>query len=115
MGVTTVDLYRNGNATGPRLEHVRIFIADPDVDFVIDSTGEFWVLTGNGKGVSTWAALDPGWSRPWRLPRGAIYPDSLYVWQDGTPGHWAWAPATAMPLADYIAALATVSPSFVRA
>jgi hypothetical protein len=112
MGVTRVDLYRNGNAAGPRLHHVRTQIAVPDVDIIIDAIGDFWVLAASGKGVSSWEAPVPSWSKPWRLSAGSTYPNSLRVWPDGVSGHWAWAPAHTMLLSDYIAALVAVTPLF---
>jgi hypothetical protein len=114
MGVTTIDLYRSGNAGSARLDRVRVQPGNSDVDLFLDpATGEMWVLAANGEGVSTWDAVDPTWrGKPWRLPMGSVYPDSLRVWSNGVPGHWAWAPARTMLLSEYVAALATVTPLF---
>lgn len=113
MAVTAVDLFRSGNATSARLSHVRIKVADPDVDIHTDASGDVWVLA-NGKGVSTWDAVDPGWSgKPWKLPVGSPYSDQLVVWCD-SPGHWVWEPAQTMRLSDYQALLIAAEANFVR-
>src|SRR6266851_215121 len=109
MGVTTLDLYRSGNATHSNLHNVRA----RDADLFLDpGTGEMWVFAWRGKGVSTFNAVDPTWSgKPWRLPANSIYPDTLRLWSDA-PGHWIWAPAHVMLLTEYVAALAVVTPLF---
>src|SRR6059058_3012564 len=110
MGVTTVDLYRSGNATHANLQNVR---APRDADLFSDpGTGEMWVLSFRGKGVSAFETIDPTWTgKPWRLPANSPYPDTLRLWKDA-PGHWLWAPAQAMPLKEYLAALAAVTSLF---
>jgi len=40
------------------------------------------------------------------------YPAELDVFQDHG-NHWVWVPVRDMPLSDYVAALATLNPSFV--
>ena len=113
MGRTPEDLYRNGNATSPNLDRVRITGPDRDVDSHTDASGTVWV-EANGKGISTRVAPDPTWrGKPWRLPTGSHYPDELVVWLD-EPGHYAWAPAKDMTLQDYKAALLLASKSFVK-
>ena len=114
MGVTAVDLYRSGNASSPRLHKVRTTGPNADVDIFLDPvTGEEWV-SANGKGMSTWDAADPTWSgKPWRLPAGSPYPNSLKVWNDD-PGHWVWEPSANMKLSDYVAALEAASQGFAQ-
>jgi hypothetical protein len=114
LGVTAVDLFRSGNATSPRLGHVRITGAVPDVDIVTDAMGDVWVLA-NGKGVSTWDAPDPGWrGKPWLLPSGSPYSNKLVVWCD-SPEHWLWQPANTMLLSKFIALLDAADAGFVPA
>ena len=110
MGVTTLDLYRSGNATHSNLHNVR---APRDADLFLDpGTGEMWVFSWQGKGASTSDAVDPTWTgKAWRLPSNSVYPDTLHLWSDA-PGHWLWAPAHVMLLKEYIAALAAVTPLF---
>ena len=109
MATTALDLFRNGNASGARLDHVR---PGRDVDVWPDTTGQVWVRA-NGKGVSTWDAPDPNWSQPWRLPAGAAYSNDLMLWND-MPGHWLFVPARDILLSDYVAALAAVNAQFVK-
>jgi hypothetical protein len=120
MGVTTADLFRNGNAAHARLTDLRLpstHPADPDVDTYVNPTSkDEWVSATNGKGASCWNAKDSGWRKPWRLPANTVYPDCLRPWNDDVPpGHWSWAPAYDMPLADFIAALDVVNKQFLTA
>jgi len=114
MGNTTLDLYRSGNSGGAGLERVRTNGSNADVNvYLHQATGQEWVRA-DGQGASTWDTLDPSWrGKPWRLRSGAAYPDTLVLWNDD-PGHWTWAPAADMPLADYQKALAVVSAKFVK-
>jgi hypothetical protein len=50
MKTTSVDLYRMGNATSPRMDKVR----DQDVENY-EKNGEIWIVEGSG-GISTFAA-----------------------------------------------------------
>jgi hypothetical protein len=111
MGYTPIELFRSGNSSSARLDNVRINVANPDVDIFADATGTIWIKA-NGKGVSTWDAADPNWRKAWCLPAGSSISDHLLVWQD-SPGHWVWEPMTNMPLAHYLADLASASAQFV--
>jgi hypothetical protein len=65
------------------------------------------------KGASCSNAADPKWRKSWRLPARKAYPDSLLLWNDDVPpGHWTWAPAYDMPLAEFIDALSVVNKEF---
>ena len=114
MGITSLDLFRSGNASTAGLERVRINGRDPDVDTFADpATGVIWVRA-NGKGASTVDAPDPTWTgKVWRLAKGSPFSNTLIVWNDD-PGHWAWAPAVDMPLADYVGYLTAASVLFVK-
>ena len=106
MGTTTVDLYRRGNASSARLDHVR----RQDVT-TYQQNGVEWVK-GKSGGVSTFAVNSPpGAGRVWHLAQGTSYPPELYVWNDHG-NHWSWEPDFDMSLADYRAALASVSGNF---
>jgi hypothetical protein len=105
MPQTTTDLYRRGNASGPRLTHVRIgkdIVAFP-------SGGTDWVSARSG-GVSTFSVQGPGpnW---WLLAAGFDHPDDLLVVNDHGD-HYNWEPNVDLPLADYIRLLASVEPAF---
>jgi hypothetical protein len=113
MKQTPVELFRSGNKSGARLDKVRTQGAGRDVDTRIDGTGDIWVIA-NGKGVSTWDALDSRWTgTPWRLPAGTTYSDLLLVWND-VSGHWVWEPVGDMRLSEYEDILACASVQFVR-
>jgi hypothetical protein len=112
---TPVDLYRNGNASGPRMDRVRTDLSHPggfDIRATADALGAGWVDTNVG-GISTLAAPDPQWIKVWKLAAGASLPPELRVWND-LPGHWSWEPAYRMRLIGYVAALASVNALFVR-
>jgi hypothetical protein len=119
MGVTPIELFRSGNGTHSRLHEVASAhdpgtqIRVPDVDSYVDAwSQEIWVSATAGNGASCWGALG-NWKKPWRLPVGTFYPDTLRLWNDDNPpGHWTWAPTYDMPLADFKAALATVTKLF---
>lgn len=112
MGVAPVDLYRNGNASSARLDHVRISGPTRDVD-TYDQNGITWVRA-NGKGVSSEGSPDPNWNgKPWRFDAGLSFPDSLRLFPDD-PGHWVWEPVQDMPLASYQDALAIANANFVK-
>jgi hypothetical protein len=113
MGVTTLDLYRSGNASGAQLDKVRLSppALDPDIDHVTDSHGNVVVKSGDG-GISSSETISALWTgKPWWLPVGAIYPDELELYPDGD-GHWLWRPANDMALARYVHALQVVNRQF---
>jgi len=120
MGVTPIALYRSGNSAHSRLHEVRSPHDPgnphpfPDVDTYVDAWSKTaWVSSAAGNGASCYNAPDPAWRRPWCLPAGTPYPDTLRLWNDDNPpGHWTWAPAYDMPLDDFKAALASVTPLF---
>jgi len=97
--MTTVILYRSGNAGGPRLDNVR----DADVS-TFDVGGVQWVR-GRVLGISTnsdRALVNP---TRWRLAAGSAIDPDLFVFNDeGT--HYAWQPTRDMTRAAYTAALA---------
>jgi hypothetical protein len=107
MGVTPVDLYRAGNSTGPRMDHVR-----PNRDIVVvKQHGVDWVDVQQG-GISTrertyWPHR--GW---WRIPQGTPFTNFLVVRNDHGD-HWVWEPAQGMELAEYVRLLATLNKEFL--
>ena len=114
MGVTIVDLYRSGNANGPRLANLRLKDTrplDPDIDTELDGSGTEMVKSASG-GVSLWERRDKNWSKVWKLPNGTVYPSELTIWCDNSP-HWLVSPARDMALAQYVRALAALGNAFV--
>jgi hypothetical protein len=73
MGITTTNLYRMGNASGPKMENVRIKYPDPDIECRTDVSGCVWVLAGTG-GLSVWDAPNPGLrGTSWLIPSGTPF------------------------------------------
>jgi hypothetical protein len=105
MPQTITDLYRRGNAAGPRMARVRI-----GKDIVIyQNQGVDWVRAHSG-GVSTFSVQGPGrnW---WLLPAGFDYPADLSVVNDHGD-HYSWEPNIDLPLTDFMALLASVEAAF---
>jgi len=107
MGTTPVDLYRRGNATSPRMDHVR------SIDVTsFTRNGVEWVAARSG-GISAFASSSPpGRGRIWHLPAGGRYSDELVLNNDHG-AHWSWEPAQDMELTRYRALLAAVGRNFV--
>jgi hypothetical protein len=107
MGITSIDLYRRGNSSSPRMDNVR----PVDVASFIRNGAE-WV-GGRSGGISTFASpTPPGRGRIWRLPAGTLYSDELHLENDHGD-HWSWGPARDMKMARYRAFLAAVGQNFV--
>jgi hypothetical protein len=102
MAATAIELFRAGNKSGPKFDHIRSHVV------VQSRNGVDWVI-GRSGGASTQQA--PGGLRGtwYALPANTTYDDAiLYVWND-YPGHWSWEPRHDMPLSDYVAALAALN------
>jgi len=107
MGTTPVALYRRGNTTSARLDHVRL-----GIDVLSFPRNRVEWVTGRSGGVSSYATNPPpGNGRVWTLDAGTTYPDALYLYND-QDDHWSWEPAADMPLEDYRSALALVNRNF---
>jgi hypothetical protein len=109
MGTTPVDLYRAGNATGPKMDHVR-----PNRDIVvIQQNGVDWVNPLCG-GISTRERMYWQFRCWWRIDKGTSFSDLLAVRNDHGD-HWNWEPAQGMSLADYVRLLVNLNGEFVPA
>jgi|ERR1043166_653125 hypothetical protein len=105
---TPRDLFRAGNATGPKLD-----VRAKDV-IVFPYNNDVWVIAYSG-GVSVWDAVRVALRGPWyQLPAGTVYDDAALYPYDDQRGHWTLQPARHMRLAEYVAALATLAPKFIR-
>jgi len=103
-----VDLYRAGNSTGPRMDHVR-----PNRDIVvIRRNGVDWVNPQQG-GVSTQESIYWPARHWWRIAQGTPFTDLLGVRKDHG-NHWVWEPAQGTELAEYVRLLATLNVEFVH-
>jgi hypothetical protein len=98
MGTTTTGLYRRGNSTSPRMDHVR---TGPNGDLTVQNrNADDWVI-GKSGGVSCFDYTPtPGTGREWTLVKGSTYSDDLYL-RDDQNGHWSWEPAVDMKLEDF--------------
>jgi hypothetical protein len=107
MARTTTDLYRRGNALSPRLTHVRV-----GKDLITFSQHGIEFARAHSGGVSTFSSPGPGrnW---WMLPAGTAYAGEIAVINDHG-NHYNWEPRVDLPLADFVALLATVEAAFTR-
>jgi hypothetical protein len=100
MRKTPIPLYRQGNATSPRMDNVRV---NKDVATLEDS-GVIWVLASIGDdvspgGVSTFA--NPGAGKNWwKLDAGIDIPERLTLIND-RGNHWLWQPTHVITLDNY--------------
>lgn len=101
------DLFRLGNASNPRLTHVR---RPKDID-TFEVNG-ITVAVANGKGLSlaTKDRLDrsPSGGWVWRIPKGTPMPLGLKLLND-RPGHYSVCPTNNMPLDEYIGLLSKLA------
>ncbi len=98
-----LDLYRFGNATRPRLDHVRAF-----KDVAVKKVSGIEIVIANGNGVSLSSSFDPQKRNTWKLERNTPIPSGLRLVQDLRPGrndHFMIAPTSDMPFIKYIGLL----------
>lgn len=91
---TTVDVFRMGNSSGPKLVTERA--PRVGVDIFPDENG--MISPGQG-GSSTFETMN----RPakwWELPAGTQLPDGLQIRND-TPGHWLIEPSRSMSIEEF--------------
>jgi hypothetical protein len=98
------DLYRFGNSTSPRLDHLRAH----DVDlYELDGIAH---VRANGKGISLItereAASKPGWL--WLIPRNTPMPSGLALNPD-RPGHFSLCPVSDMTIDRFCALLSELA------
>lgn len=111
--VPDVDLFRVGNAGGPRLYHVR----DRDVD-TVEHNGTTRVIA-NGKGISltTQKGLDASrfGGHVYMLPAGTALPGGLKLNHDDAH-HYSLCPTHPMPLSQFLELCRALAPalSFVK-
>jgi len=94
------DLYRSGNSTSPRLDHLR-----PDHDaHVYEKNGVKWIRA-DGNGISTFTSHDPRKRNWWKIPKGTVIPAKLKLVSDRRPGHehhFMIAPSIDMLLSEFV-------------
>ena len=119
MPKTPVALYRQGNASSPRMDNVR-----PNKDIAVyEQQDELWVMLtlGEGRlsggmsrsgGISTWES--PGSGKTWyKLDLGTDIPPELELVND-RPGHWLFQPSRPMTLEKYKEALHLIGTLFYK-
>ncbi len=113
MPKTPVTLYRQGNASSPRMDNVR-----PNKDITVyEQQDELWVMPTleEGKlsgGISTFES--PGSGKNWyKLDLGTDIPPELELVND-RPGHWLFQPSRPMTLEKYKEALHLIGTFFCK-
>lgn len=109
-GTLTVDLYRGGNASSPRLDNVR----DKDVTKYTGKDGKIWVKGKEG-GISTFSVRPSGMSHIWKARKGTTYSSNLYIYESNkVTKHWSIAPARDMTQDEFERHLRTFHSSFTK-
>jgi hypothetical protein len=91
-----LDLYRFGNATSPRLDHIR-----PLKDAILDEKNGIKYIRADGNGISVFSTFDPKKKNTWKIPKGTTLPDGVILVEDkrfGHENHYMLAPAKTMRL-----------------
>lgn len=117
MNKTPVALYRQGNASLPRMDNVR-----PNKDITVyEQQGELWVMLtleagrlsggiSRSEGISTFDS--PGSGKNWyKLDLGTDIPPELELVND-RDGHWLFQPSRPMTLEKYKEALRLIGTLF---
>ncbi len=98
-----LDLYRFGNSSQPRLDHVRAF-----KDVAVNKVNGIEIVVANGNGVSLSSTFDPNKRNTWKLARNTPIPTGLRLVKDLRPGranHFMIAPVSNMPFTKYLGLL----------
>lgn len=98
-----LDLYRFGNASSPRLDHVR-----PLKDIAVVKQNGIELIIANGNGVSLSSKFDPSKKNTWKISRNTPLPKGLRLVSDRRPGkgdHYMIAPVENMPFMKFIGLL----------
>jgi Tse2 ADP-ribosyltransferase toxins len=108
-----VDLFRMGNASGPRLDNVR----PQDVDIVEANlpNGQVVRMVHPRGGISTFDGVNqrlPG--KWWRIPAGTILPDTIRIVRDQRDPrtqltHYSIRPTRYMTLVEFVSGLQTLA------
>jgi len=119
MNTTPVALYRQGNASSPRMDNVR-----PNKDITVyEQQDELWVMLtleegrlsggmSRSEGISTFES--PGSGKNWyKLEFGTDIPPELELVNDRA-GHWLFQPSRPMTLEKYKEALHLIGTFFCK-
>ena len=118
-----VDLFRMGNASGPRLDKVRLGKDVGSTEEILPS-GKTVTMVGPDGGMSTFDAKNPTLTGVWwRIPAGVKLPDTIRVTKDHGVWnaaarlritHYSFRPARKMTLAEYVEGLREIAAQAVR-
>lgn len=102
-----VDLFRMGNASGPRLDNVRP--QDVPTEMVSTGSGEVEMVSPEG-GISTFDDYRAKPGKWWKIPSGVVLPPEIRIVKDGynrqmRAYHYSLRPARLMAKLTFIAAL----------
>jgi len=98
-----IDLYRFGNSTTSKLDHVRAL-----KDIAVNKINGIEMVVANGNGISLSSSFDPSKKNTWKLARSTPIPFGLRLIRDLRPGrddHFMIAPTSTMPFTKYIGLL----------
>jgi len=115
---TPVDLFRSGNAQGPKLQNFRAN-RDAKPHHFFSIKGRQWVsAVGENPpfpGTSSWDIKFHTGTYLWRIPERSLIPPGLTLIND-KPNHWKWCPAENMELDEFLLLLekAGSTPPWVR-
>lgn len=113
-----LDLFRLGNASGPKLALENIRPRDVNIKQVEFDGGKAVNMVDPVGGLSTFDAINPGLkgTKWWRIPKGTQMPDTIRVVKDRTDPktgitHYSLRPARLMTLLEYAEGLKELSKS----
>lgn len=116
-----LDLFRLGNASGPKLALENIRPRDVNIKPVKFDGGDTVNMVEPVGGLSTFDAINPRLkgTKWWRIPKGTVMPDTIRVVKDRTdPGtgitHYSLRPARLMTLLEYAEGLKELRKSAVE-
>ncbi|GAA5213137.1 hypothetical protein ACFSJ3_00435 [Corallincola platygyrae] len=101
-----LDLYRYGNASSPRFDHVR-----PMKDAIIQNRNGIKYIVADGNGISAFSSVASGKKNTWKLPKGTPLPQGIKLVIDKRPGrenHYMLAPQVTMRLSEFHALMDSV-------
>jgi hypothetical protein len=110
---TPISLYRQGNATSPRMDNVR-----PNKDIAtFEENGAIFVMTTlpdgtSPGGISTFATIGQG-KNWWKLEQDTDIAAELKLVND-RGNHWLWQPQEIMLLENYKTALRQIGEKFYK-
>ncbi len=94
-----LDLYRFGNSTSPRFDHVR-----PNRDAKIQNRAGIKYIIADGNGISAFSSVPQGKPNTWKIRKGTALPQGVKLVIDKRPNHethYMLAPERTMTLSEF--------------